>query len=366
MYEFDIKTLWKHIKAFKKRIFLNCVAAGVVAVVVGYSIPKEYSSGVELAAELQDQKMLGGGAASLASLAGIDLNRGNDAIGPNLYPNVMSSNEFLVKLLYTPVETVDGTFKGTYMDYLRTQQRVPWWSYPMQGLKKLKASLLSKKKTVKAEGDSIDPTRLSEDELLLVNAAKMLVQCSIDDEFGTISIWARSQDPLVAKMLVDAATVELQNFITKYRTSKACNDLAYYQQLERKAHDEYIAAQEQHAYFCDTHLDLTSQKFIAERERLSNSMELAYSAYSKTQQQVQLAQAKVQEKTPAFTVIQAAAVPIVPDSPRKVLILFAFMFLTFIGTLGWIYFRLLFSAASPAMQVNAGGAVTETKTEEKQ
>ena len=56
----------------------------------------------------------------------------------------------------------------------------------------------------------------------------------------------------------------------------------------------------------------------------------------------EMAEAKVQERTPAFTEIEGASVPIMADSPKKLFILLAFVFLSFVGTIAWLYVRLLF------------------------
>lgn len=48
--------------------------------------------------------------------------------------------------------------------------------------------------------------------------------------------------------------------------------------------------------------------------------------------QYQAANAKVQERTPAFTVIKGAAVPVKPAGPKRMLFVFGMLFLTFMGT----------------------------------
>ena len=74
-----------------------------------------------------------------------------------------------------------------------------------------------------------------------------------------------------------------------------------------------------------------------------NDMQLKYNIYQQVVEQLQLAQAKVQEKTPAFTVVQSASVPIRPSSRSKIMTIFIWMFLGFIvraTILGWNQLRL--------------------------
>ena len=360
MYEFDLITLLRTLKAKRKRIFINCGIAAVAAIVIGFSIPKQYSSSVSLAPEMQEDGNLGG-MSSLASIAGVNLNNSSDAIGPDLYPDVVSSNAFLVDLLDTQVETADGSVKTTFMQYLLRHNKRPWWGLAVGGIQKAVKSLFKIDKPNWSK-QKIDPQRLTPEEEGLITRLRGIVSCSVDDNSGIISISVSAQDPLVAKTIVDTATAHLQLFITQYRTNKARNDLAYYQQLEQEAKVDYAEAQRNYAAYSDTHQDAALQSYLVKQESLENELQLAYNNYSKIRQQVQMAQAKVQEKTPAFTVVEKANVPNLPSSPRKKLIFIAFLFLAFAGTVLWIYIRLLWpkginlsSAPTDAPRAESGG-----------
>ena len=136
--------------------------------------------------------------------------------------------------------------------------------------------------------------------------------------------------------------VHLQNFITAYRTNKARNDLQFYQKLEKETNQKYIESQKVYADYCDSHQGIILQAYQTELERLENELQVALSAYTQMKQHVQMAEAKVQEKTPAFTLIEKSTVPNKASSPKKLLILIAFLFLSFTGTCGWLYVKLLF------------------------
>ena len=57
-------------------------------------------------------------------------------------------------------------------------------------------------------------------------------------------------------------------------------------------------------------------------EDLENEMQLKFNVYTQISQQLQMAKAKVQETTPAFTTIQQATVPLLATStPRSVIVL---------------------------------------------
>lgn len=340
MNEFDFGAFWNSLKSARKRILLNCCIAAVVALVIGFSIPKLYMAEASLASE-QSEEMPGlGGLSSLSSF--LDIKKGTDAIGPDLYPDVISTNDFLVDLLYVRVRTIDGN-ELTFQDYLKKHTRVPWWSYAGIGFRKLKNKLVPPKSVNKrGKNEKINPTHLSLEDEALVGGLRGMVTCNVNEETGVINLSVQAQDPVVAATMVDSVMAHLQDFITSYRTNKARVDLDYYQNLEVSTRSDYEQAKQAYANYCDTHQGLALQSYISEQESLENEMQITFNVYSQVRQQVQAAQAKVQEKTPAFTVLERANIPNLPFTPKKSLILFSCLFLAFFGTLGWIYIRLLF------------------------
>jgi uncharacterized protein involved in exopolysaccharide biosynthesis len=61
-------------------------------------------------------------------------------------------------------------------------------------------------------------------------------------------------------------------------------------------------------------------------------MQLKYNAYTTLNTQMLAAKAKVQERTPVFTVVQGAAVPIKASSPKRMLFVLGMLILAFFGT----------------------------------
>jgi uncharacterized protein involved in exopolysaccharide biosynthesis len=76
----------------------------------------------------------------------------------------------------------------------------------------------------------------------------------------------------------------------------------------------------------------------SEIDNLENDMQLKYNIFTQLAEQRQLAIAKVQERTPAFSIIQGACVPIKHSSRPKIITLAIWMFLGFMlrcGILAW-------------------------------
>lgn len=340
--QFELSTLGRLLLRKKKRIVVNAVIAAVVGFLLGWCIPKEYYSEASIIPESNEMANMGN-ASALASMAGISLGGGVDAIGPELYPNVVQSNRFVVDLLYTTVQTHDAVVRTTLLKYLTDYSRMPFWGYAKVGLTKfLKMLVPPHDQKEFAKGDRIDPERMSQEEAALIEGVKYTLGCQINEKSGVIYVSYQCQDPLVAKTVVDTLTQRLQQFIIDYRTSKARVDLEHYQQLAREAKAEYDRALKAYASYCDSHMGGTLlEAYNSERDALENELQLALTAYTRMKQQVQVEEGKVQEKTPAFTILERATVPSRHASPHKMLMAIMWAFLAGVGTIGWYYVRLL-------------------------
>jgi len=283
-------------------------------------------------------------------MAGINFGGGVDAIGPDLYPKVVSSNAFVVGLLNAQVTTVDGSVSTDYLTYVREYMRRPWWGWIKVWFSRLMKKINPQPvfTTHDPSDGGINPTRMSREDELVVEAFKSTIGCVMDEKTGIIDVTFRAQDPLVAKTMVDSITAQLQQFITEYRTGKAKNDLEYYRALEVETRQSYDRTLRAYARYCDSHKGSLLQAYQSEMERLENDMQIAMNAYTQVKQQVQMAEAKVQEKTPAFTIVESASVPNRHASPRKMLMTLGWIFLGFVATAGWIYVKLLFSEPEQA------------------
>ncbi|MDE6144106.1 MAG: chain-length determining protein, partial [Muribaculaceae bacterium] len=188
------------------------------------------------------------------------------------------------------------------------------------------------------EGHKLDNFQLTQDESKMVEALSKRVTASVDAKTSVVTIDVQMQDPLVSAILADTVVSRLQEYITAYRTNKARKDLEYAEKLNAEAKDNYYKAQQRYADYLDRNQGIAFHSAQTIRERLENEATLAFNLYNQTAQQVQKAQAKVQENTPVYAIVSPATVPIKPASPRKVLILIGFTFLAFVACAAWILF----------------------------
>ena len=339
--EIDLMELAQRVWAERKLIFKWCGIAALIGLIIGFSIPREYSSSVRLAPEAANSNM-GGNMNALAAMAGINMgvSRGGDALSPNLYPDIVSSTPFLIELFSVQVEDIDGEIKTSVFDYISEHQKSPWWNIVMSAPFQLLGWGLSLFKSQEEDmiDQPLDPFRLTRKEASVARALKERIFISIDNKTGVTSISVTMQDPLISAALTDTVMVKLQNYITDYRTNKARKDLAFSKKLFDDAKENYFITQEKYASYVDRNSNMARESFRSESTRLLNEMNLAYSVYSQLAQQLEVAKAKVQEITPVYTIVQPATVPLRPSKPSKMMILIGFVFLAGVAGVGWILF----------------------------
>ncbi|WP_300693174.1 Wzz/FepE/Etk N-terminal domain-containing protein [uncultured Bacteroides sp.] len=338
--EIDLMELAAKVWAERKLVFKACGYAIIVGLIVAFSIPREYSTSVTLAPE-STGKSAGGSMGALAAMAGINMGAsiGEDALSPDLYPDIVSSTPFLIELFDVKVKDDKEMVDTTLYVYLDEHQRAPWWSAVTSAPFKVLGWVISLFRDDEEPGDgALNPFRLTKDEANIAEALSNRIAVSVDKKTGVTTLTVTMQDPLISASLTDTVMHRLQNYITEYRTNKARHDLAFTEKLYNEAKANYTEAQEKYASFVDANQNIILLSYRAEQERLQNEMNLAYNVYTQVAQQLQMAKAKVQEITPVYTVVQPATVPLRPSKPSKPMILVGFVFLAAAGSVGWILF----------------------------
>lgn len=333
---FELATkLWDN----RKKVIKWAIIGAVAGLVIAFSIPREYTTEVKLAPEINDTKQTSGGLSALASMAGLSTGgvTGFDAVYPQLYPDVVSSTPFLTGLFNVKVQTKEDGEIMTVEQFMTEETSAPWWGVIL-GIPGKLIGLFTSSDDDGGENHVLNNFQLTKDEADLVKALSERVTASVDQKTSVVTIDVKMQDPLVSAILADTVVSRLQNYVTEYRTNKARKDLQYAETLNNEAQQEYYRAQQILADYIDRNHGLATQAARITRDRLENEASLAFSLYNQTAQQVKKAKAKVQENTPVYAIIVPPTVPIKPTSPRKFLILVGFTFLAVVGYAGWILF----------------------------
>ncbi|MBQ8989963.1 MAG: chain-length determining protein [Prevotella sp.] len=333
----DFGKIFKDLLRHKTLYYKVLPLAFVLAAIYALSLPNFYQCTVKLAPELGASAKSGGSLASLASSFGVNLGgaqAGADAITPMLYPDLMNSVDFKTSLFPVKVTRKDDNKTITYYDYLMNEQKTPWWS---KGMKAFFGLFSSAPEPV--EGEKVDPFQLTKEQTDIVKAINKNVVCDVDKKTFVITINVTDQDPLICATLADSVKTRLQKFITDYRTSKARVDLEYNKKLYGEAKARYEQARNKYAAFSDSHRDVSSQSAQTRQSDLQNEMNMQQQIYQQVVAQLQQAEMKVQQETPAFTTFQSATVPVLKAGPKRAQMCLIFLFLAFLGTTAYILYK---------------------------
>lgn len=324
-----IITLLHRVWQRRKVFYWVLPATFLIASALILCVPRYYKCEVLLAPESQTLNT-SGSLMSLASSFGFDLNSmsKHDAIHPTIYPKMVKSQNFLIKLFDTPVKTADGSYEGTYYQYLQQRYRVPFWElWKIKLFSALSPAEEAPAVITSSADDQKNLFCMSNQQWGVIELMKKNISCTIDNKTDIITFSVTAQDKIVCAIVADSVCAAVQSFVADYRTIKNRTDMIYYEGAMRDAYAEYQKASEQYVRYMDSHKSTNLEMYRVEAENLKNEKDLKYSAYSSFQKQYLATQARLQENTPVFTVIQSATVPIKASGPRRVLFVLAMLVL---------------------------------------
>lgn len=324
--------LWKH----KKRILLWGIAGAVVGIILGFSIPKTYTAGAVLSPEVS--KKGGSSLSSMASLVGINLESGADAINFQLFPEIVASTPFIYELFDLQVRTKDGEIETDLLDYMKNHQKQAWFSYVLQAPFKALGWFMSlfSKEEEPVETSVLDPYNLPKEERDVVKYFAEKIIVNVDNKTGKINLSLEMQDPYVVATVMNAVLENLKNYMAEYHTSKARQDVENLTVICDERREDYYEAQQRYADYVDANKGVVLQSAQAERERLQQEMTLAYNVYSQVAQQLEASRIQVQQDKPAYAVVSPVTIPLKKTAPSKAKYMIMFAFLAGVIICGWI------------------------------
>ncbi len=308
MITIDFRAIWQALKKHRKLYYKVFPIAFIIGCVIAKSIPNYYECKVLLAPESSSGGSMGQ-LASLASSFGVNIgggNKGEDAITPSLYPDLMNSTDFKTSLFPIKVYRKNDKKTMSYYDYLKNEWKEPWW-VDCFGL------LAPEKK----QDTLVNNFELTGEQFHIANLINKNVVCELDKKSGLISINVTAQDPYISALLADSVKTRLQDFLTDYRTKKSRHDLEYAEMLQQQAKKDYEHARQKYVEFVDANQDIVLESIRQMQTDLENDLQLQYNNYNTLSAQVLAYKAKVQEATPAFTTLQRATVPLKKSGPKR-------------------------------------------------
>lgn len=163
----------------RKKTYFKVIPTVILAVwIVSYGIPDYYKCKIQLAPE-DNSGRTASSLAMLASSFGVNLgaNSGGDAIKPMFFPDLMNSVEFKTSLFNIKVQRPEDKAPMTYYEYLKNEQKDPWWISLRENLQK--PSLERKDKTT--ETLKVNPSELTPEQTAIAGKINSKIVCDISN-----------------------------------------------------------------------------------------------------------------------------------------------------------------------------------------
>lgn len=285
--------------AFFKRNWLVLLLAGLLFGGIGYGISYLVPEEFEATAKILPEYGAGGGAgglSDLASLAGISLGKTmSDALRPDLYPSILNSKPFLLKVLSTPFPLQDGK-KVLLVTYLDKEAK----PFTPQQL---------------AQGDTLI-TMSREQERAMKNLAGR-ISAAADKMTGILSLRVEMPDPNLAAACATFSLAYLTDFVTEYRGGKKSEKVAFLRQQTGEAKSKYQRAEMALNAYRDRNRNTYSNVARVGEQRLQTEFMQAQTLYGQLNQQVEAARLQALEDAPVIKVLEPPMVSNWRSSPKR-------------------------------------------------
>lgn len=324
--EIDVVAVFKVLLKQWRYLARFAAVGAVVGVIVALCTPKSFTASVTLAPEMNSGGIgLSGNLADMASSFGIDIGGKSsvDAIYPELYPDIFATTDFLLSLYDVPVRLKEDDTVRKYIDHFNKDLKIPFWNYPKIWI----AQMLTPKEGNNGKNGARDPFRLSKEDDQIIEGMRNSIICTVDKKTSVININVIDQDPLVAAIMADTLQRRLQLYITEYRTKKARNDYDFYKKLSQQLRHDYERSREIYTSYADANQGVQLQSLQVKIEELENNMQLKYDNYKNSLELMRQAHAKIQERTPAFVILERPLMPHKASSAPRALIVLLWIFL---------------------------------------
>ena len=276
-----MSTLRKH-----PYIFATLIAT-LLAVVVWFCVPKEYTAVVKVSDEYKETDLAIGMTRAKANLRNLI---GDANIGINnmdIYSQLLTSNDFVRKIAQTTISK-----KGqTYGEYLE-------------------------------EEDTI-------------NAVSKHINYNYSNRQETLIISFTDRDPIIAAQMLDSVTTQLQSMVTSHRHEITLSALSNAINNLKKAKEKYDIALHNYSTFADFNWNISTTIAEQKEASLKEEVTLAYNHYEDASKEYARQQALSQRSYHPFAVIKSNSIP-VKNNSHLASYLLPFIFIALIVTKGYL------------------------------
>lgn len=309
-----IKTLWDG----RETILKSTVVCLLLGLFIYFFGAREYESEAILIQEQQQQQIGGNGLLQQFAGAAIDLQ--TEGIPSTLYPRIIESAEFQLRLANRKVEFESLDTTMTTLAYFNEYYSPPVTRIVANGLVnytiKLPVTLyrhirnlVRGEQPLTALPGQVDTrffTLTSEERRAL---SRMRERVILEREGSLLTFRVQMPDARAAAELNHYVIEQIQEYITDYRIEKYRQTLDYVEKQFEDAKQRYEEAQLALARFNDQNVRITTAVARTQQEDLQNRRNITYNVYNNLAQEVERSRTRLQEETPVFNVLQRPRLP---------------------------------------------------------
>jgi len=335
--ELDYMVLLNKLWNKRKIIFIAILAGVVIGLLVALLSPNEYQVTTTMLPQSDTEGGMGK-ISSLASLAGFDLdmNSGESDISPIIYPQVLESAPFMLKLMNIPFTFQQVDHPVSIYDYYMKIRKpsvlelVRQYTIGLPGV--FKASV--KGSQTVSRTDKNGPLVMTENQDMIMQLLASCITLSINKKEGYLTLTCTMSEPLLAAQVAQQAQILLQTYITEFKTKKAVDQLLFIERRCAEKKVDCMNAQSRLASFQDRNWHISTASALAEQERLQNEYDIANAVYSELAKSLEQAKIQVKRKTPVFAIIKPVVVPLEKSQPQRSKILAIWIIFGFVAGCG--------------------------------
>jgi capsular polysaccharide biosynthesis protein len=336
--EIDLMALLKVLWSSRRTIIKTTLVFLLIGLFVAVFSEKEYTASTTFVPQTSESKV-GGGLGGLAAMAGINLgDMNNDSgISPILYPQILSSLPFQLKLLQTPL-TIEGHAESVSFKEYYTSIHAPGVLGILKkytiGLPGLLISLIKRDPAIVSlnKDKELDILSISKKENTLIQRLSKQVALEIDEDEGSVVLSASMPEAYASAQLVSSAQQLLQKFIIDFKIKKSTEQLEYIKERYTSVEKKFVDAQMKLAKFEDKNKFVNSAMSKIELQTMQDEYNLVYGVYTELAKQLEAQYLQVTEDTPVFTILKPASIPLEKSKPKRGAILILFIIVgVFVG-----------------------------------
>ena len=319
----------------KKNILLTVLIFFFIGILYSLSLTNTYKSYTTFYPHNENNNNTNSNIRGLAGLAGISLENQDDNLPINLYPELISSNEFKFEILNSEIGDYDKK-NLTYRNYLLSQKN----SFSIESIINIPFYIVGEflnifKSKSKEKKILEDVSFLSQEDHNLFKILDSNIKLNINNNNGIIELAAYDYDPYISAKVASSANTILQNKIIEYKL-KNINDVYEFTRKQLDfAKSNFYQIQDSLANFRDSNINIKSDKFKNQLNRLETEYSIAENIYNELAITKERIAIDVKKNTPIFTIIDSVYVPNEKYGPDRKVIVLIFSILGLVFSFFW-------------------------------